>query len=122
VPVGPTFASVECRLADLGLTMSTLPDATPGVRMARDRLGTAITGTANARALCADGDARRAKKSLKTAFRKLGRLRAVLGSKAAKSIPGRDELRAAVDEVRTDVRALKAALSCPAAAGTAARG
>jgi hypothetical protein len=72
----------------------------------------------NARAFCVASDARHAKKSLKGTFRKLGKLRALLASKAAKSVPERDALVATVDGIRRDVRGLKGAIACPAAATT----
>jgi hypothetical protein len=84
----------------------------------RDRLGKAAGLEQNARAFCVASDARHAKKSLKGAFKKLGALRKLLKSKASKGVPGRDALVADVDGIRRDVRALKGAIACPAAATT----
>jgi hypothetical protein len=110
----PTFASIDCRFEALGAAMSALGDVTPRAPVLRDRLGKADGIEQNARAFCAGGDAKHAKKSLKSAFRKLGRLRALLASKASRSIPGRDELLATVDSIRNDMRTLKGRVSCPA--------
>jgi hypothetical protein len=120
VPVGPTFASIECRLDDLGVSVGALGALTPRGPALRDRLGQATGLERTAHARCGGGDAKRAKKSLKAAFKKLGRLRAQLGAKGLKKLPGRDALLADVNAVRLDVRSLKSALSCPAAAGAAA--
>ncbi len=84
---------------------------TPGTRL-HDRLGKATGLERNAHAYCVGNDARHAKKSLKGAFRRLGKLRGLLTSKASKSLPGRDALLASLDAIRRDVRTLKGALAC----------
>ena len=100
----------------LGVVMNDLGDVTPRVSVLRSRLATAAEAERSARAYCVKGDRRHAKKLLVSAVRRLSRLRAVLGWKATKSLPGRNELLAAVDAVRADVRVLGATLVCPAAA------
>jgi hypothetical protein len=120
IPQGPTFESIECRFDDLRDGFGELDGVTPRAAALRDRLGKANGLERNARAFCANGDAKHAKKSLKSTFRKLGRVRALLGGKKLRSVPGRDVLLATVDGLRSDVRAFPGALSCPADTQTTA--
>ncbi len=97
--------------------MTALGDVTPRAPALRSRLGKANDVERNAHALCAAGDAKHSKKMLTSAFRKLAKLRGLLASKASRRIPGRDDLLAAVNALRDDVRALKGRVACPADAG-----
>ena len=114
IPQGPTFESIECRFDALGDAFGALDGVTPRAPVLRDRLGKANGPARNAHALCANGDAKHAKKSLKSTFRKLGRVRGLLGGKKLRNVPGRDELLATVDGLRSDVRTFQGAVSCPA--------
>ena len=110
---GPTFESIECRLDALDVAFGELDAITPRAGVVRDRLAKASGPERNARAFCASGDAKHAKRSLKSAFRKLGRVRSLLASKQLRNVSGRDELLAAVEGVRGDVRTFQGRVSCP---------
>jgi hypothetical protein len=113
VAPAPTFESIECRLDALDIVVTALGSVTPRAPSLRDRLVKATDLAQQARASCLAGDHRLVKKSLKGSFRKLGRLRALLASKKTTGIPDRDELVATVNDLRSDVRALKGAVVCP---------
>jgi len=110
---GPTFSSIECRLADIGAVANALADSTPGTPTLRTLLGKATGLERTGVTSCQNGDVRATKRALKRTFRKLGRVRAVLAAKRLKNIPGRDQLLADVTTLRLDVRSLKGNVSCP---------
>jgi hypothetical protein len=93
-----------------------LSDVTPRAPVLQTRLGKASGLADSADGSCRSGDRRHAKKALKGTFKQLGRLRALLAAKSSKTIPGRDALLATIDSLRSDVRTLKSAVSCPAGA------
>jgi hypothetical protein len=113
VPPGPTFESIECRFETLSVAFGELDGVTSRAPVLRDRLGKANGLERNARAQCAGGDAKHAKKSLKSAFRKLARVRGLLASKKLKNVPGRDETLATVDGIRGDLRSFRGTVACP---------
>ena len=119
---GPTFESIECRLDALNVAFGELEGVTPRARVLRDRLAKADGLERNGHAFCAGGDAKHAKKSLKSAFRKLARVRSLLASKKLRNVSGRDELLSAVEGVRSDVRTFQSAVSCPSDAQADVRG
>jgi hypothetical protein len=95
--------------------------ASPRAGVVRQRLGPAMALEARARVTCAGGDTKRAKKELKGAFKKLGRVRALLAAKSSKTIPGRDRLKGDLGGIRADLKSLKGAFACPAAAAIVGR-
>jgi hypothetical protein len=113
IAAGPTFASIECRLAELRDALNALGNTTSRATALRSQLARASGAERNAYAVCVGTDSKRAKKELKGSAQALGRVRTLLASKAAKKIGGRTELLATVDQVRTDTRALRSALDCP---------
>ena len=109
---GATFDSLECRLADVDAGVKALGDVKPAPVVA-SRLGVAIDLEQRARATCQGGDAKRTKKQLKGASRKLGKVRALLSSKSGRKLAGSAELVGEVDGIRGDMRLLKGAVACP---------
>jgi hypothetical protein len=93
--------------------MAALDSITPRAPKLLDKLGQAIDLAESARTSCAAGDPRTARKLLKGSSRKLGRLRKLLAAKASKVIPNRSELIVTAKGLRTDVRSLRATLTCP---------
>jgi hypothetical protein len=113
LPSAATFPSIACRLDDLGLQIIALGDDAPRGAALRERMGQATQLAANASGSCAASDTKSARKMLKGSLKKLRRVHELLN--ASKTVPTRDELLAAVDALRTDVRALRATLACPIA-------
>jgi hypothetical protein len=111
--IGPTFVSIECRLRDLADALNAL-GAAPRAAPLRNQLAKARGDERNGYAVCAGTDAKGGKRALKGSVQALGRLRALLASNRAKTVPGRTELLATVDQLRRDMRTLRSALSCPA--------
>lgn len=114
--VGPTFVSVDCRLAALldrvngeGGLGSVAGRLTPALQKAIDRSG-------EAGALCRDGDEKGARQRLKQAIRALTQYRNFLRTRAARRRidPAiRGQFADAGEPIRTDVRTLRGAASCP---------
>ena len=111
VTAEPTFLSISCRLDELDVEIVALGSVTPRTPKLRDRLGQATDLATDANVSCAAGDRKTARKALKGAFNKLGRLRKLV--KASKTIPTQAELLATAGALRVDVRALRATLACP---------
>jgi hypothetical protein len=109
----PTFRSIRCRFDAFDTSVNALGDVTPRAPALRTRVAKANGLVRSADTSCGAGDRRHAKKALKATFKQLGRLRALLALKASNGIPGRDALLATADGLRTDVRTLKSAVSCP---------
>jgi hypothetical protein len=118
VPQAATFESIACRLEVLDVTMAQLGSVTPNAPKLRDRVAQADDLALQAETACAAGDQRGARKYLKKAFGKLKRLRKLLASKTSRSIPQREVLIAVVDDLRDDLRSLRAAVVCPSDAAT----
>ena len=108
-----TFLSIECRLTDFRAFANALADSTPGAPTLRTLLGKARDLERSGLESCRSGDVRATRRALKRTFLKLGRVRAVLGAKRSKTLPGRDQLRADLKALRLDVRSLKGNVSCP---------
>jgi hypothetical protein len=117
VPAGPTFQSLNCRLADL-----------IAATQAESRLGTqqgklvkaaqkAKERKEAAEAECADGDARTSAKQLKKVVRKLIQFSHRLRSNnSRKNIPAqvREPLAATADQIQAHARQLRSQLDCAA--------
>jgi hypothetical protein len=112
---GPTFRSIACRLAELVENVesdTTLDDvATRLTRPIADARARAV----KAEQLCAEGEAKRARKQLKTLRKKLVEFLRRLGLPASKDVraPLRDELIATIRAIRTDLSDLGRTLQCP---------
>jgi hypothetical protein len=87
--------------------------ATSRAAALRNQLAKARGSERNAYAVCAGTDLKRAMTELKGSVRALTRLRTLLAAKRAKTIAGRTDLLATVDQLRKDIRTLRDALSCP---------
>jgi hypothetical protein len=115
VPVGPTFESLNCRLADLITAVQAEsqlgkqhPKLDKAAQKAKERKETA-------EAACAEGNAKAAGKQLKKVVRKLIQFSHRLRSNnARKNIPEevREPLAETADEIQEDARELKDSLSC----------
>jgi len=108
--------SIECRLAGFDDVLK--KQAVKRATAMRNQLANARGGERNAYAVCAGRDVKSAMKELKGSLRALGRLRKLLAAKRAKTITGRVDLLANVDQLRQDMSALRSALSCPDDVGT----
>jgi parallel beta-helix repeat protein len=115
-PVGPTFRSLNCRLAalleqvnaatDLGTIQPRLRSLLEGAKARKDE----------AEGFCREPDPRRTNKRLKQSDRKVVKIGQTLRSlRARKTLPDplRTDLLAAADAIRGDLRALRQAVSCP---------
>jgi hypothetical protein len=115
VPVGPTFASLNCRLAALIAAVQAesqlgkqQPKLDKAAQKAKERKETA-------EAACAQGDTKAAGKQLKKVVRKMIQFSHRLRSNnARKNIPEevREPLAETADEIQEDARELKDSLSC----------
>ena len=112
LPIGPSFPSLDCRLAaliaqgGLGSEQTTF----------RQQLEKAKQCTDQAETFCRARKLPRAKRPLAKAIRKMAQIGQTLRSRrATKVIPPAllEGLRTATDALRTDLRALKGALRCP---------
>ena len=119
VVAGATFDSLECRLGDVQAGVTALGSTKPAPTAA-SRLAQAIELEKSARTTCRGGDAKRTGKLLKSAGRKLGKARGLLASKKGRKLSGSTALVGAIDGIRNDMRSLKSALQCPAAAAATA--
>jgi hypothetical protein len=115
VPAGPTFLSLNCRLAALIATVQAetqlgklQPKLVKAAQKAKQRKEVA-------EAKCAEGQTKPAGKQLKKVIRKLIQFAHRLRSKSARKKVAeeiREPLAAAADEIQQDARELKAQLAC----------
>ncbi len=115
VPVGPTFVSIDCRLAILlgeVTGASALGTLQPKLL---DQLQKAKTHKEKAEMLCRQASKRRTRKALRSAINKVGQFLGTLKSRKARTIPQavKDALRTAADAIRVDMQALQRAVQCP---------
>jgi hypothetical protein len=115
VPVGPTFASLNCRLAALIEAVQT--DSQLGKQQAKlvKAAQTAKDRKEAGEAKCAAGDAKAAGKQLKKTVTKLTQFSHRLRSNnSRKNIPEnvREPLAQTADGIQNDARTLKGGLSC----------
>ena len=115
VPVGPTFASLDCRLAALIATVQGQPELGKQQAKLDKAAQKAKEREEVAAGKCASGAAKASGKQLKKVVRKLIQFSHRLRSnRSRKSIP--EEVRAPLaetaDEIREDVRELRETLSC----------
>ncbi|HJQ82643.1 MAG TPA: hypothetical protein VKA21_01100 [Candidatus Binatia bacterium] len=117
VPIGPTFASLNCRLAALAARIAASTEITKQQTQLVDQLGKAKERKNQAETSCAQSDAKHAGKRLKQAVRKMiqfgHRLRSNTGRR---SMPAalRTELITTGDGIKADLQTRRKALACPA--------
>jgi hypothetical protein len=116
VPSGPTFASLNCRLAALVSAVQ----AQPALGNLQRRLGNAARKAKQrkeaAEAACAGGNAKVAGKQLKKVVRQMIQFSHQLRTTSAKrkvDAGVRDPLVTAADGIRDDAKTLRGALRCP---------
>jgi len=116
VPVGPTFGSLDCRIADLIAQVeaeTALGDLQPKLEQ---KLGKAKERTEQAEAFCLEPTLKRARSRLKQTVRAMIQFSHRLRSRAVrKKVPEeiREPLAASGDGIRDDASALRGALVCP---------
>ncbi len=119
VPEGATFASIICRLEALLEQVK----AGPALGALQSKLATRLTKghdrAAEARDLCGSSDAKHAKQRLKQVNRQVIQYAHQLSTNSARkklgaTSPLRMGLLAPVSALKTDIRSLQGALSCPA--------
>jgi hypothetical protein len=121
-PPGATFGSLDCRLGAIGALVTGATD----LGAIKPKVQTLVDGARGAiqRAVrkCSQPSLRGGRAGLKASIAKLGRVRALLRSRKARTVPEalRAELQADVDALRLDAKTLKGLLRCPEGAGAAA--
>jgi hypothetical protein len=120
VPDGPTFASIDCRLAALIAAVQSEPQL--GKQQSKlDKAAQAAKAREEAAAAaCGGGNAKTSAKQLKKVGRKLIQFSHRLRSNnSRKNVPEgvREPLAQDADAIKDDANALKGQLSCPASAG-----
>src|SRR5262245_59505973 len=115
VPVGPTFISLDCRLAALIAQVSAESGLGALQPKLLDQLQKAKTHKEQAEMLCRQASKRRTRKELRPAINKVVQFLRTLKSRKAQTIPQavKDALRAAADGIRLDMEALQRAVQCP---------
>jgi CSLREA domain-containing protein len=115
VPPGPTFASLDCRLADLIAEVAGESDLGALQAKLGDQLQKAKTHKEKAEVLCRQASKRRTRKALRPAISKLRQFLRTLKSRKARSIPQpvKDALRSAAGAIGLDMKALQRAVQCP---------
>ena len=114
-PIGPTFASLNCRLTALIAEVGT--DTDLGTLQAKlvDDLQKAKMHKEQAEMLCRQASKRRTKNALRPAINRVSQFLATLGSRKARTIPAAisDRLRTLAGAIRTDMHTLQRAVACP---------
>jgi hypothetical protein len=116
VPVGPTFASIRCRLAALNDATTAATGLGNLQAKVLQPLGKAVDRTDEGQSLCASDDLKRTRTRLKQVVRQLIQYSHKLRSHSArKKVPAevRDPLAAEADLIQADVRALRTSVQCP---------
>jgi len=113
---GPSFASIDCRLASLIASIETTPDIQAERARLIVRLTAAQQAASTARSACAASDLKGAKRGLAQSAKRLQQYRKRLRTKSAqRTIPA--QLRADLSEagagLRGDVRTLRVTVECP---------
>ncbi len=114
-PVGPTFVSIDCRLAALIAQVAGENDLGALQPKLLDQLQKAKTHKEKAEMRCRQASKRRTRRALRPAINKVGQFLRTLGSRKARTIPPtvKDGLRTAADAIRLDMQALQRAVQCP---------
>ena len=116
VPVGPTFRSLNCRIADLMVQVQA--EAALGELRAKleQKLGKAKERKEQAESFCLEPTLKKARSRLKQTVRAMIQFSHRLRTRAAKNkVPAevREPLAATGDGIRDDAKALRGALICP---------
>jgi hypothetical protein len=122
-PVGPTFASIDCRLAALLARVGAASELGAVRKRLFGRLEQATTRDRHTESLCSQGKRRRTRKAFRPSLAALARFLKILRSRRVRSVPTplASELRTAATGVRDDMRTLQRHLVCPGSTGTPAR-
>jgi hypothetical protein len=118
VPAGPTFFSIDCRLATFIAAVQAEPALGALAPKLADTLGKAREHKQDAEALCANAGTKRAGSYLRQAGQKMSQyVHHLRGRHARKKIPAavRDALVAAGQSIQSDLRRLRQRLECPSA-------
>jgi hypothetical protein len=114
--VGPTFRSLNCRLAALLAQVNAAPDLGTLQARLRELVELAKDRKEQAEDACREPDSHDTKKQLKKAGRKVNAVLHILRSRRArKFLPPmlREELLATADAIRGDLQTLKREVRCP---------
>jgi len=117
VPSGPTFRSLDCRLATLIAGMTDAPDLGPLHTKLQQQLEKAKQRQQQSETRCRALNLHRAKSNLAGEIRSVIQVKQTLRSRKAKqTMPAarRDALLGATGALQTDLRTLRGALRCPA--------
>jgi hypothetical protein len=120
VPDGPTFASIDCRLAALLAAVQSEPQLGKQQSKLDKAAQTAKAREEAAAAACETGNAKKSGKQLKKVVGKLTQFSHRLRSNnSGKNIPEgvREPLALDADGIKTDANALKGQLGCGASPG-----
>jgi hypothetical protein len=116
VPPGPTFRSLNCRIAALLAQVNATPELQPVQAKLRRQLERARQRKEAAEDACGEGNARRTMTRLHHAGQKLAQVGRTLRSrKARKAAPNalRDPLLQSAEGIRSDLRTLRQQVRCP---------
>jgi uncharacterized repeat protein (TIGR03803 family) len=116
-PVGPTFASIRCRLEALRADVNAESGLGAFQPKLVQNLDKAIARTDDARGLCGDGNAKKAKKRLQQVKKALTQyVHRLNGLPARKKLDAalRQSFVAAGEAITPDVGSLRSSLACPA--------
>jgi hypothetical protein len=113
--VGPTFLSLNCRLAALIAEVAGETDLVTLQPKLLDQLQKAKTHKEQAEMLCRQASKRRTRNALRPAINRVSQFLATLGSRKARTIPSSvtAPLRTAAEAIRGDMHALQRAVQCP---------
>ncbi len=114
-PVGPTFLSLDCRLAALIAEVAGETGLGALEPKLLDQLRKARMHKEKAESLCGQASKRRTRHALRPAINKIVQFVATLHSHKARTIPQtvKDALRTTADAIRLDLQALRRAVQCP---------
>jgi titin len=119
-PVGPTFRSLNCRLAAILARVNAAADLGSFQARLRRQLERAKGRKDQAEAFCREPDAHRTNQRLKQAFQQVSKVGQTLRSlRARRTLPDalRAELLEQAERVRNDLRTLRRNVRCPDDAG-----
>src|SRR5262249_3581195 len=105
-PVGPTFASIDCRLAALLALVGGANELGALQQKLLGRLQQAVTRDRHAESLCSKGKRHPRRKAFRPVLAALARFLKILGSRRARTVPASlvQELRTAAEGIRGDMR------------------
>jgi hypothetical protein len=115
-PVGPTFASIDCRLAALLARVGTASGLGALRQKLLGRLQQATTRERRTESLCSQDKRRPRRRAFRPALTALARFLKMLGSHQARAVPTSlaSELRTTAEGILGDMRTLRRHVVCPA--------